>query len=69
MTSTHPSAAVERSSRSLVYCFARCRECNWTNDSQLLAARFATTHTRETAHTVTVEQGIVYAVRIRDRRP
>jgi hypothetical protein len=60
-----PSAAVKRSTRALIHCVAACRECAWTCDEYMKAARSATRHVRETGHTVTVEQGIHYTVCVR----
>ena len=54
----------ERTSRSLVHCIAQCRDCAWSDDDYVRAARRATLHVHETGHTVSVEQGIVYAVRV-----
>jgi len=64
----YPSSRVERTSRRLVHCIAQCKECEWMEDSYLRAARAATKHMRTTGHAVGVDQGIVYTVRLRDRR-
>lgn len=61
------AAQVRRSSRNLIHCIAQCRECDWMSDDYLTAARSATRHVRETGHTVSVEQGIVYAVSVPGR--
>jgi len=72
MTTDRPlrytSARVERSSRGLVRCVAQCTDCSWAEDAYLSAARAATTHVRATGHTVNVDQGVVYSVRIREPR-
>lgn len=54
---------VERTSRGLHHCFAQCRDCGWSANHYVTAARKATTHVRQTGHTVDVDQGITYAVR------
>jgi hypothetical protein len=60
-----PSARIERTSRGLVHCIALCRDCAWSDDDYIDAARAATRHVRQTGHTVEVEQGIVYSVRVK----
>jgi hypothetical protein len=60
-----PAARIERTSRGLVHCIAQCRGCRWSADSYLTAAREATRHVRQTGHTVSVKQEIVYYVRVK----
>lgn len=61
------SAQVQRSGRHLVHCIAECRDCGWSEQNYLRAARAASAHVRETGHTVSVDQGIVYCVYPRRR--
>ena len=56
------SAKVQRSSRWLVHCIAKCSDCEWDDDAYHTAARAASQHVRETGHKVAVDQGIVYFV-------
>jgi hypothetical protein len=61
-----PSSRVQRSSRALIHALAECQVCEWSDGDCLGAARAATRHARETHHTVTVEQGVSYVVRIKE---
>ena len=60
-----PASHVRRSSRGLIHAIAQCRDCDWSEDYYLKAAREATKHVRETGHTVSVDQGTVYTVRLK----
>jgi len=63
-----PASHVRRSSRGLIHALAVCRECDWSEDYYLRAARAATKHVRETGHSVSVEQATVYSVGLRKEK-
>ena len=60
-----PSSKIERTPMHLVRCVAACRTCDWSEGHYVRAARAATKHVRATGHTVHVERGETYAVRVK----
>ena len=53
---------VRKSERGIVHCLAVCTGCDWYDDAYLSAAKAATEHVKETGHTVSVEQVVVYTL-------
>lgn len=63
-----PSRRTERVGRGVIHCLARCSvaSCGWEEENYERAERLATQHVRKTGHSVMVDQGIVYEVRLKE---
>lgn len=53
-----------RGPKVLVHCIAHCNECEWIDESQHYASRFAMRHAKNTGHSVAIEFG--YSQHIED---